>query len=183
MRATIVVGSPREDGNTEVQVQSVADALSEEDIDVKIIRPSKMDIHHCTGCNKCIGDGICSIDDDMSEIYKAFDGSDIFVLATPVYFSGPSSIIKQVIDRFQCYWVSLEEEPTDKIVALMSSGGSRNPRFENIISICRAFAITVRATWGGECLVESTDDWDTSHVAKPSYKFGKELAEKVKGLI
>lgn len=179
----MIVGSAKEDGNTEIQCQSIADALSEEGIDVDIIRPYKMNIEHCTGCNKCMGDGRCVIEDDMRTIYDAFEKSDVFVLATPVYFSGPSSIIKQVIDRFQSYWLSEDVPFTNKYVALVSSGGSKNPRFENLISMGRAFAIAVRSLWGGECLIESTDDSDVSKVGKSAYKFGKELAEKIKGQI
>jgi multimeric flavodoxin WrbA len=183
MKATIVVGSAREVGNTELQSQSVADALKDSGIKVDIIRPARMDILHCNGCNKCIGDNECCLKDDMQAIYDAYRDSDLFIIATPVYFSGPSSIITQVIDRFQCFWASVDEPMTEKYVALLSNGGSRNPRFENIISICRAFAFGIRANWAGECLADSTDDSDISHVAKPAYKFGLELAEKLKGHI
>lgn len=183
MKATIIIGSAREVGNTEVQSQSVADALTENGFDVEIIRPYKLKIQHCNGCNKCIPNNTCYLGDDMQVIYDAFDGSDLFIIATPVYFSGPSSIVKQVIDRFQCRWASIDEPMIPKTIALVCNGGSRNPRFENVISICRALAIGTRCNWAGECLADGTDDSDISLVAKPAYKFGIELVEKVKGLI
>lgn len=179
MKASIIVGSARDGGNTDVQCQSVAEALKERGFDVDIIYPSKMNIRHCDGCNKCMADGGCHLGDDMQVIYDAFDSSDLFILATPVYFSGPSSILKQVIDRFQCRWASVDDPQVDKYVALLSSGGSRNPRFENIISIARAFAFGTRCRWAGECIVDSTDEEDCSKCAKPAYKFGIELTEKV----
>ena len=179
MKARIIVGSARKGGNTDVQSQSVAEALTERGFEVETIYPSDLKISHCTGCNKCIADGRCHIGDDMQIIYDAFDDSDLFILATPVYFSGPSSIIKQVIDRFQCRWASVDEPETSRYVALLCNGGSRNPRFENIISIARAFAFGTRCKWAGECIVDSTDIDDVSKCAKPSYKFGIELYEKV----
>jgi multimeric flavodoxin WrbA len=182
MKATIIVGSAREAGNTELQCESVADALTEQGFKVQIIKPAKMNIHHCNGCNECVGENRCCIHDDMDIIYKAFEDSDLFILATPVYFSGPSSILKQVIDRFQSYWMSVDEPMTNKYVALLCNGGSRNPRFENVISIGRAFAFGVRSNWAGECTVPATDDSDISKVAKPAYNFGIELADKLKGL-
>lgn len=180
MKATIVIGSARGSGNTEEQCESVYEALTEEGFEVDVIRPAKMQIAHCNGCNKCLDSGSCCINDDMQVIYDAFDGSDLFILATPVYFSGPSSILKQVIDRFQCRWASVDEPESERYVALLCNGGSRNPRFENIISIARAFAFGTRSRWAGECLVDSTDLTDVSKTAKVSYKFGLELAEKVK---
>lgn len=181
MKAAIIIGSAREDGNTEAQCRAVMDALEENGIEVDVIRPAKMDIHHCTGCNRCIDTDSCYMQDDMQVIYDAFDGSDVFILATPIYFSGPSSILKQVIDRFQCRWESVDEPYSDKYVALLCNGGSRNPRFENVISIVRAFAFGTRCVWAGETLVEGTDN-DESKCFKDSYKFGVHLAEMLKDL-
>ena len=47
------------------------------------------------------------------------------------------------------------------------------------MSIARAFAFGTRCRWAGECIVDSTDIDDVSKCAKPSYKFGVELYEKV----
>lgn len=180
MKATIIVGSARTEGNTEVQAQSVADALMEEGYDVDIIRPAALKILHCIGCNRCVEEDSCYLDDDMQLIYDSFDDCDLFILATPVYFSGPSSIIKQVIDRFQCRWQSVDAPMSSKAVALICNGGSRNPRFENVISIARAFAFGTRCRWAGESLVDSTDENDISKVAKAGYKFGKQVAEELR---
>ena len=180
MKATIVIGSAREDGNTEAHAMSVSDALNEEGFEVEIIRPSKMQIQHCIGCNKCLDSGTCHLRDDMQVIYDLFDDSDLFIIATPVYFSGPSSVIKQVIDRFQCRWQSVDDPMSDRAVALLCNGGSRNPRFENVISIVRAFAFGTRSRWAGESLVDSTDYNDVSVVSKAGYKFGRQLIEEFK---
>lgn len=180
MKATIIVGSARTAGNTEEQCEAVSEALTEQGFEVDIIRPYKMTLMHCNGCNKCLDTGACCLCDDMQVIYDAFDSSELFILATPVYFSGPSSILKQVIDRFQCRWSSVDEPESERYVALLCNGGSRNPRFENVISIARAFTFGTRSRWAGECLVDSTDMTDVSKAGKMSYKFGIELAEKVR---
>ena len=87
MKAVIIVGSARKGGNTDVQSQSVSEALTEKGFDVETIYASDLRIAHCNGCNKCIADGRCHTKDDMQIIYDAFDDSDLFILATPVYFS------------------------------------------------------------------------------------------------
>ncbi len=181
MKATIVLGSGNKNGNTEVQCMSFADALKENGFSVEIIRLCDLDIHHCNGCNKCVENNICCISDDMQVVYDSFDDCNLFVLATPVYFSGPSSLLKQMIDRFQCRWESEDEPPSGKSIALLCNGGSKNPRFENIISICRAFAIATRSKWLGECLVEGTDNDDTSTLSKAAYKFGCQISETLNG--
>ncbi|MCQ2056370.1 MAG: flavodoxin family protein [archaeon] len=181
MKATILVGSAQKGGNTDEQCRAIADALEENGFDVCVVYPFNMNIKHCDGCNKCMISGSCHIDDDMKTIYDLFDDSDLFVISTPVYFSSLSSIIKQVIDRFQCRWASIDDPLVSKYIALICNGGSRNPRFENIISVARTFAFGTRRIWAGECLVDSTDLIDVSKLAKEAYKFGFILANKILG--
>lgn len=180
MKAAVILGSGKANGNTEIQCQSFADALRENGFSVDIIRLSELSVRHCDGCNRCIDSGICCISDDMQVVYDAFDDCNVFVLATPVYFSGPSSLLKQVIDRFQCRWVSEDEPQSGRCVALLCNGGSKNPRFENVISICRAFAVATRSRWIGESLVEGTDDNDVSVLSKSAYRFGVSVADMMK---
>lgn len=179
MKATIIVGSAKKEGNTYVQSQGVAKALSEKKLDVNLIYPSILRIQHCNNCNKCMTKGYCCMNDDMRIIYDAFDVSDLFILATPVYFSGPSSIIKQVIDRFQCKWVSIHDSKKSRYIALICSGGSKNTKFENVISIAKAFAFGTNSEWAGEYLVSNTDVNNLSKYTRSLYQFSDELYMKL----
>ncbi|MCQ2053255.1 MAG: flavodoxin family protein [archaeon] len=175
MKVTILVGSARKEGNTDVQCQYIAGALTEKELDVNLIYPSTLKIRHCNNCNKCMIDGHCYMNDDMRIIYGAFDESDLFILATPVYFSGPSSIIKQVIDRFQCKWTSINNSEKRRCIALLCSGGSKNTNFENVVSIAKAFAFGTHSEWAGEYLISNTDIDDLSKYAKSLYQFSNKL--------
>jgi multimeric flavodoxin WrbA len=60
----------------------------------KVVRP-------CTGCFECFSDksGRCPIRDDMSWLIQKFIGSDIVVLATPIYMDNVTGLMKNFIDR------------------------------------------------------------------------------------
>lgn len=60
-------------------------------------------MEYCTGCSICFYEGYCPLKDDMDEIQKELLDSDIFVLASPVYFHGVSGSVKTFIDRIT-YW-------------------------------------------------------------------------------
>ena len=64
-----------------------------------------MKIEDCIQCNHCLArqthDKICSINDDMTDIYKAVTEADALILATPVYFGRLSGYISKVIDRLR----------------------------------------------------------------------------------
>jgi len=59
-----------------------------------------MNIKDCDGCHACWKGKPCSKKDDMNGIYPKIIASDIIVFGTPVYWYGPTAIIKAFIDRF-----------------------------------------------------------------------------------
>lgn len=116
---------------------------------------SDLDIKHCTDCGSCRHTS-CVIRDDMNLVFRSFAGADLLVMATPIHFSGPSSIIKTAMDRFQGHWYNRGLPHPEKVVALLC-GGSPEPRFEYTVSILRSFAITTGMEWAGHLEVPDTD--------------------------
>lgn len=175
MRALIIVGSARIEGNTARLCEAVANALTSDDVDVITVHPSKMDISHCTNCGGCDDSEKCVIDDDMSIIYEMIEECDIIILGTPVHFSGVSSIMKQVVDRLQCFWVHPPSK--GKTMAAVVCGGSPDPCFRNVLSVCRSLSNSLGAEWGGEILVGNADKglkekdlMDASELGKTLYQ-------------
>jgi multimeric flavodoxin WrbA len=132
-----------------------------------------MNIGHCSGCGDCSAEGKCSISDDMDIIYRAFKENDLIVLATPIHFSGPSSVIKTVIDRFQPFWFMNGKHPL--FSAALMSGGNPTPNFKNTASIFRAFSITAGIKWLGSLEIPCTDKKTTPDVSLQSLNYGKEI--------
>ena len=176
MRALIVCGS-MDGGFTSEMCRSFSEGISTYGITSDIIFPIEMRIEHCTGCDECSKDGKCIITDDMEKIYKAFRESDLLVLSTPIHFSGPSSVIKAVIDRFQPLWFGVDEHPT--YVAALLSGGGRSPNFKNAQSIFKAFSITAGMNWLGQLEIPETDSKEISYVKRTSFDYGKEIGKTV----
>ena len=99
MRAIILFGSPRKNGNTIQLAQGVMKALKEKESYVRMLYLNDLNIRPCQGCYKCLGDGTCRINDDMKDIRKYIIESDVIVYATPVYWFSPSAQLKVVMDR------------------------------------------------------------------------------------
>ncbi|MBR4504588.1 MAG: flavodoxin family protein [Candidatus Methanomethylophilaceae archaeon] len=154
MKALIVAGSMNADGITARMCGYAADALRGLGWEARIVFPSGMDIRHCSGCGKCAS-GVCAIDDDMAEILDAVEGSDLLILASPIHFSGPSSLIKTVMDRFQPYWWKGSHGGR---MAAMLCGGSPNARFSCAVAEMRALSITAGMGWAGHLEFPGTDD-------------------------
>lgn len=61
----------------------------------------ELNIDHCKSCFHCMHNkpGICSIKDDMANIYEHLKTSDLLVIGTPLYTDSMSSRMKIFFDR------------------------------------------------------------------------------------
>jgi hypothetical protein len=96
-----IIGSPRKNGNTEVMVSRILEGAHDVGAHTETIRLVDLKILECDGCHACWkGRGAGSKKDDMAALYPKIAQSDAIVFGTPVYWYGPTAIMKCFIDRF-----------------------------------------------------------------------------------
>jgi len=95
-----VIGSPRKKGNTHILVSRILDGAKAEGADTEMLFLGDLDIRECDGCHSCWKGRQCSKKDDMNVIYPKIIESDIIIFGTPVYWYGPTALMKGFIDRF-----------------------------------------------------------------------------------
>jgi multimeric flavodoxin WrbA len=99
MKVLGISGSPRKGGNSEFITAHALRAISEEGIETEMVSLAGLNIGHCIGCYACQKEHRCIIDDDLPPILEKMKAADGLILATPVYFSGASSLVKALMDR------------------------------------------------------------------------------------
>ena len=100
-----IIGSPRKNGNTDILVSQVLAGAKSAGAEIEALYLGDLDIHECNGCHACWRAQVCSKKDDMNPIYQKIAESDAFVFGTPVYWYGPTALMKAFIDRlvyFNC---------------------------------------------------------------------------------
>jgi multimeric flavodoxin WrbA len=100
-----VMGSPRGGGNTQVLLDRVLEGAREEGAVTDVLRLGELFIAECDGCHVCWQGHECPKRDDMNPVYAQIEKADALVLATPVYWYGPTALMKAFIDRlvyFNC---------------------------------------------------------------------------------
>ena len=100
--ATIVLGSPNPKGNTARLVDEVLSVIDNKSIAIRKIELSKLKrINHCMGCNSCKNNDMrkCVFDDGLNDVIAEVRNSDLFVIASPIYFFNFNSLTKAFIDR------------------------------------------------------------------------------------
>ena len=95
-----IMGSPRMNGNTHILVNKILKGAEDNGASTEIIFLKDMDIKECDGCHTCWKGKDCSKKDDMNNIYPKIIDSDVIVFGTPVYWYGPTALMKAFIDRF-----------------------------------------------------------------------------------
>lgn len=151
MQISIFSGSPRKTGNSSI----IASKLEQEftnlnnKVTCDIIKVSDLNIYPCTGCESCSNTSRCVIQDDMLEIYKKVQLSDVIVFVSPIYFGSITGQLKILIDRFQPFFAAkyLRKQPiipssNNKIASLIAVSGMDKQRFyENAQEIIKVFCI------------------------------------------
>jgi multimeric flavodoxin WrbA len=95
-----VVGSPRKGGNTDLLVRKLAEGAASKGARVDTVFLADLKIRECDGCHVCWKGKPCCKRDDMLGLYQKISESDAIVFGTPVYWFGPTAILKAFIDRF-----------------------------------------------------------------------------------
>ncbi|MBF0486437.1 MAG: flavodoxin family protein [Candidatus Omnitrophica bacterium] len=128
----IISASPKKDGNTSLLVEWVAAAARSKGADVEILNAGTMafKVSGCTACRACqkLKDYICVIEDEGKLVLQKMISAHVIVMATPLYFYGPSAQLKVIFDRmFSLYkWDNaagtMRTPLKGKMLALVLSG-------------------------------------------------------------
>lgn len=157
MNRLIIVGSPRTDGRSAHLANMLFETCIEEcpDDELALAPVSTLSVAGCTGCDACrdniaklveLGEEAleddftpCVIDDDMQEIYELIDSADEIAVVSPVYFAGPPSQLKALLDRLQpYYWTNARaEEKRPAVLHVVGEGGDPHG-FSALVSIVRS---------------------------------------------
>lgn len=153
----IIVGSPRTNGRSAHLANMLFESCIEEcpDDELALAPVSTLNVAGCTGCDACRGNiaklvelgeealdddfAPCAIDDDMQEIYELIDAADEITVVSPVYFAGPPSQLKALLDRLQpYYWTNARaEEKRPAVLHVVGEGGDPHG-FSALVSIVRS---------------------------------------------
>lgn len=95
-----IMGSPRRNGNTHFLLSKILEGVKAEGAEGDILFLNDLAIQECNGCHACWEGSECSKDDDMNSIYPRIIESDGIVFGTPIYWYGPTALMKGFIDRF-----------------------------------------------------------------------------------
>lgn len=126
MKALIIFGSPRKNGDTASLVKTFLDNFTGE-VDFVYAFPNKDNngIAPCINCVACKKTD-CVIKDDFSKILK--DDYDILLIASPIYMSNLPGPMFNVVSRFNYLFHSGKKLAKQKTGVLILTGGGHGAK-------------------------------------------------------
>ncbi|MDR0764642.1 MAG: flavodoxin family protein [Synergistaceae bacterium] len=104
-KITVLLGSPRRNGNSETLAVSFAEGAAKAGYKAQMIRVNGLKIGGCIDCRRCWTNKThCFLNDDMKEVYASIDESSVITFAAPLYFYSWPAQIKPVWDRLLPYF-------------------------------------------------------------------------------
>lgn len=142
-KVLILLGSPREDGNSTRLAFAFADAACARGHVVQSLRIPALDIAPCDGCNACrkTARAACAIRDDMDAVYPLLRAADVLVFATPLHFYSWSAPLKTLVDRLYCLAPERKRNLTGKNTVLLAvAADDRRAAFAGLTATYRLIA-------------------------------------------
>ena len=134
MKVSILMGSPRKDGNTNAILTPFMDEWKKNGNEADLFWLYDMDITGCTACRTCQKDWTkfgCRFADDMQQIFDSVLSADLILLACPIYSWYCTAPMKAALDRLMYgmnKYYGEEKGPSiwaGKRVAIMTTCGYR----------------------------------------------------------
>lgn len=134
----ILVGSPRADG----RCARYATDLAAREANAQLLSVAGLRIAGCTGCEACRAwapEIRCAFDDDMGIVYRALSEARCVTVAAPLYFAGPPSQLKALLDRLQPhFWAETRKLPKRPARLVVFGEGGDPHGAEPLVTIVRS---------------------------------------------
>ena len=169
MKVVAISGSPKMDkGTTALILAPFLEGLRESGAEVELFYTKKLEISPCQGDFRCSTHtpGECFQKDDMQMLHPKLCEADIWVFATPVYVSGMTGPLKNLIDRIliplgepfmglrdgHCHHPLREGTKSGQVVLVSSCGYWEMDNFDLLLAQMHAFCEHAEREFAGALL-------------------------------
>lgn len=123
MKALLLNGSPRLNGNTKQCLKSIKEGLEMNQHQVEIVNVAALKLTGCVNCDKCKRNkGLCVLNDESTILNQKILDADFVLFASPVYWWGITAQLKMVVDKL--YAKADQLKLTKKKIGILAIGAS-----------------------------------------------------------
>jgi len=98
-KVLLVSGSPKKEGNTMQVLRRCAEKLAALGLETEVLSLAGEKIEACIACRKCVGSGVCVLDDIVNETVAKIKEAKGFIIGSPVYFGTARGDLMNLLQR------------------------------------------------------------------------------------
>ena len=140
MKVIGILGSPVKRGTNSL-LQNALETLAAEGVETELLHITDYDLQFCQGCNTCLREGRCVLEDDLTKIGDKLIEADGIIMASPSYFGSPTAQLKNLMDRSR-YLKMQDHKLKDKLLGVISSSGLNQGGGQSTIEDINRFGLT-----------------------------------------
>jgi multimeric flavodoxin WrbA len=122
MKIIGVLSSPHRNGSTARLFREALRGAEEAGAEVEEIFLPDYEIKYCCGCQSCLANDQCAINDDLNSLRDRVLDADGIILASPTYEVDMNAMMKNFLDRIMPY-IGYRSAFRNKYVATLSTAG------------------------------------------------------------
>lgn len=173
----IVSSTMRANGNSYLLAKEFERGAKDADNTTEFLDLKNINLNFCKGCMYCQNKKGCAIKDDMNEILKKVQNSDVLVFATPVYYYEMSGQLKTFLDRLNPLY--FEENKFKEIYLIATSADTSKSALDNAINGIKGWAECFDKVYLKDVVygtgAEAVGDIKKSQALKKAYDMGKAI--------
>ena len=193
MKIIGISGSPVKRG-TYFLMEEALDMAKERGIEIELVKLNEYDIKFCKGCNQCLKNKKCIIEDDITIIAEKLIEADAIIIASPSYFGSVTAIMKNFMDRSR-YLKMNNHALKDKFLGAISSSGLNHGGGQNTIEAIHYFGLlhgmlivgpVARPETDANLVIgsmEKDEGWRNIKDDKKAVKLAQNLGERLSNLL
>ncbi len=125
MKALLINGSPKKEGNTFIALSEIAKVLESNGVETKIISIGAQTVQGCIACNKCAELGKCVFNDELyNTVRDELATADALVIGSPVYYASANGSLCALLDRLFYSSTELLQYKPGAAIAVCRRGGA-----------------------------------------------------------
>lgn len=173
MRMLSINGSPRRLGNTAYLLGALEAPLAGGTGDVERIFVHDAGIGPCDDCRACkSGELRCPKADGMAAVYESLERADLLLLGSPIYWSGLTGPMKNLVDRLRPYYKS--QRLSGKRLVVVTVGASAGEESDLVDTMYRRVSGALGMAFAGHVVREG---FDLGDVERRGFRLGPEEVE------
>ena len=164
MNVLLFSASPRENGNCEIILNSIADKFASKTVNINKLYIKDYSIAYCTSCGSCSNGAVCLIKDDFFIINKAFKDADVIIIISPLYFCNVPAQFKTIVDRCEPDWIRKyvlkikEDDKKRKGAFIMCAANDIEKYFKCSRSVIKSFFNVKDIDYCGDVAINGVED-------------------------